>query len=645
MPKSTENKTLQSLLNRSFQQVAVIPILVIELLLILLYFSINFYISYKNESVLTTEVVKDIQHHAAREADSINLKLKEITRLSWLIQRDHQRFYEKLPHCKLAKSKAEFAVHSNGAYFKTSDNGGSSLYYAAGTKITDKEKNLALCSEVLDPLMKDLVDTNPLVTQAYLNTADNMNRLYPFIPDAPSQFGANMNISEYNFYYLADEEHNPSKQSVWTDAYLDPAGQGWMISGLTPIYHKDQFMGVSGLDITVEKIIENVLNIDLPWEGSAFLVDQKGGILAMPHAIEQVLSVKELTHHNYTDEIKTTITKPKELNLFEMAQPELKTQFQTIFNDKQPNHQLTINGEHYLISISTISETGWYLVTLIENNKFLAPIRELKQLSQNIGFAAILIMLGFYFVFFLHITARSKKISRMIAAPIRTLSQHTSTLGSQFTAYKTEHTDIDELDRLSQNFQKMSQELNIRASALIDAKVKEHLIQQEKFMLEKLAITDSLTGLYNRHRVDDIVNNEIERCQRYNTDLSILLLDIDFFKQINDSYGHLTGDHVLTSLTKILKQTVRATDNIGRWGGEEFIIVCPETNSAQAAQMADKIVTTIAASEFETVNKVTVSLGISTYKKGDTDDSLFQRADSVLYQAKKDGRNCWRVST
>jgi len=157
--------------------------------------------------------------------------------------------------------------------------------------------------------------------------------------------------------------------------------------------------------------------------------------------------------------------------------------------------------------------------------------------------------------------------------------------------------------------------------------------------LEELWMTDHLTGLANRQSIDEIWEREILRSLRYGDLFSVLLIDIDHFKRVNDTYGHLCGDDLLYEFALLLKASCRDTDHVGRWGGEEFIVLIPNTNLSSAVLMADKLRATIAAHVFKTVGTLTVSIGVATYRNGMTEDDLFQLADSALYRAKSNGRN------
>lgn len=157
--------------------------------------------------------------------------------------------------------------------------------------------------------------------------------------------------------------------------------------------------------------------------------------------------------------------------------------------------------------------------------------------------------------------------------------------------------------------------------------------------LEELWMTDHLTGLHNRQSIDQLWEREIQRSVRYGDIFSVLLIDIDRFKHVNDNYGHLVGDELLVQLAQLLQQVSRDTDHVGRWGGEEFVVLIPNTNLSSAVLMAEKLRATIESFNFTTVGKVTVSIGVATYRNGLSQDELFAVADAALYRAKACGRN------
>ena len=160
-----------------------------------------------------------------------------------------------------------------------------------------------------------------------------------------------------------------------------------------------------------------------------------------------------------------------------------------------------------------------------------------------------------------------------------------------------------------------------------------------KKKLEYESSHDHLTSLLNRRSYEYAIDYEVIRNQRYGSSLSLVLFDIDHFKVINDKYGHKTGDQVIRSITKLIAESIRKTDLLFRVGGEEFAIIIPETNSISAQKLAESVRKKVEKYVFETVNKVTISLGVAEYYPSLTKDHLYSNADLAMYEAKKGGRN------
>lgn len=157
--------------------------------------------------------------------------------------------------------------------------------------------------------------------------------------------------------------------------------------------------------------------------------------------------------------------------------------------------------------------------------------------------------------------------------------------------------------------------------------------------LEHESARDHLTGLYNRRMFDRTLDAEVARSERYKTPLSLLIMDIDLFKSINDQLGHKAGDRVLIEFSRLMADSIRATDRLFRVGGEEFVILTPGVKDEVALQMAEKLRLKVKSNAFSIDRQVTVSIGISEFVNGDTSDRLYQRADKALYQAKSSGRD------
>jgi polar amino acid transport system substrate-binding protein len=164
-------------------------------------------------------------------------------------------------------------------------------------------------------------------------------------------------------------------------------------------------------------------------------------------------------------------------------------------------------------------------------------------------------------------------------------------------------------------------------------------IEEKNKALKELARTDKLTGLYNRVKLDETLISEVHRANRFNHSFGVVMIDIDYFKKVNDDFGHQVGDTVLQEFSKVLQSNARNTDILGRWGGEEFLIISTETDLAGVLTLANKLQQKIASFPFSYGEQKTASFGVSVYRENENIHEVIKRADNALYRAKKNGRN------
>jgi diguanylate cyclase (GGDEF)-like protein/PAS domain S-box-containing protein len=189
--------------------------------------------------------------------------------------------------------------------------------------------------------------------------------------------------------------------------------------------------------------------------------------------------------------------------------------------------------------------------------------------------------------------------------------------------------DSTERKKAQEEFRKSKEEIE---------KINKELLKTNTLLQER-SIRDSLTNLYNHQHINELLDLEIAAAIKQNTDLCLMMLDIDFFKHVNDNYGHQTGDKVLVTLTDLIKTNVRGIDLVGRYGGEEFIIILPNLSIKEAHQIAEKIRLCIQRYDFKLDHHtVTISIGLTKYKSENA-KSFINRADTLLYRAKRNGRN------
>jgi diguanylate cyclase (GGDEF)-like protein len=243
-----------------------------------------------------------------------------------------------------------------------------------------------------------------------------------------------------------------------------------------------------------------------------------------------------------------------------------------------------------------------------------------------------------------HQARRELKRAKLIAHEIETTSQKLKQLleveqkqvadfkqrVAELLQHAEQQSSWQELCRAADQLLKPTQKMVAQVSSCYD-----ELRQQCAQLLTFTELrTDPLTGICNRRALDESITDKIAMFNRYDSGFTIVIIDIDHFKKVNDEQGHLYGDEILTCVAKLLDQNVRDTDQVTRYGGEEFVIIMPHTPLAGAAIFANRLRERVAA-----LIPVTISCGVATATSGDTQQSLLGRADSALYAAKKAGRN------
>jgi len=285
-----------------------------------------------------------------------------------------------------------------------------------------------------------------------------------------------------------------------------------------------------------------------------------------------------------------------------------------------------IHNDEVMAGYSDMSEFGvnkgldWSIIAISPLEDITAPLKSLEwklfTVALIIAFISLIIVYKF--------TSKATTILKDIAFNADQISQ-----GDFSKKLSKEIHAKGEIGLLIISFDRMTLKINEVISQL----------KEKNLELEELYITDKLTGLFNRHKLDMAIGEEIKRAERFNYSFGVILLDIDNFKSTNDTYGHQIGDSVLKEFALILKENTRETDIVGRWGGEEFLIVCPESNKEDTIKVAEKLLSKIDKFNFKTINKKTASFGISIYKKGSSIEEIISCTDKALYKAKEAGRD------
>jgi len=341
-------------------------------------------------------------------------------------------------------------------------------------------------------------------------------------------------------------------------------------------------------------------------------------------------------------EVLTTLKTQKDIIKAQLIIPNgnVFSQYASSLQTQNENHQLRLFFNKSVIVTETIKMQGETIGTvLIEGD-------------MNSAYKAILnnfmVGMGVFFISIVLAVIISNQMQKVISRPINNLLNTMQLVAThQDFSQRADYIGKCELGSLADGFNNMLDQIQKRDKELatyhenLELKIDErtHELAKKNNELTRISRSDWLTGLNNRLRLDELFEQEILRSIRYKTTFSVILLDVDKFKHINDHYGHNIGDSTLKELADILSTYVRKSDFVGRWGGDEFLIICPETQQSGVSELANLLRQRIAKHEFITIGNNSCSFGTSTYQPGDSIVTMINRADSALLDVKKAGRN------
>lgn len=372
-----------------------------------------------------------------------------------------------------------------------------------------------------------------------------------------------------------------------------------IITYTRPFFDADnQLQGVIGVEISLNYLKDLLPRTELKAKESlGYLIGYKGGkdkkirpLITVGALQERILHKKEPFSFHPID---------KERNIYLLK------------NHESPGKIYADVEKMGLYNYNTpFQAEKWYLIGLMPEDSLLNYVQKIQQLLWISLFVSIL--LG---------GAGGILISYRFTKPITRLAQKVEQ-NDEHRAIELETIGLAEVDQLAQA-------IEVANNDLVE-KIEE---------ITELSETDQLTGIYNRVKFSKELEKEIERKERYQTELSLIMFDVDHFKKVNDTYGHDRGDQALIELTSVVSRLIRETDIFARWGGEEFMILTPNTDLSAANKLAERIREEIAKVEIEEVGHITCSFGVTDFKREDDFDKLTKRVDDALYEAKNKGRD------
>jgi diguanylate cyclase (GGDEF)-like protein len=285
------------------------------------------------------------------------------------------------------------------------------------------------------------------------------------------------------------------------------------------------------------------------------------------------------------------------------------------------NFSYQVADTHTIAHFSRLDDLGWIVITGVPRADILRPI--LVTIFSSLGIIIAVSLIATWLVSFL--------LSRKIINPLIHLQKRVQEIADgRKASISSDFLPNNEIGTIAEAIETLTED------ALFQKTIE---LQTKNSLLDSLSKTDQLTGIANRRRTQQVIEQEIDRFNRYKKPFCILLFDIDHFKTVNDTHGHEVGDQVLVELAGLVQSVVRRTDTFGRWGGEEFILVCPETPLHKAQTIAGKICTIVRDHEFAQGLGVTLSIGVSEFQNGTTLKEILSEVDRKMYLAKQKGRD------
>lgn len=448
--------SLATWISRSYLRTAILPLLLIELTFLAIYWVSSNFI-YDRNAAAVEKISRDyLSDLAQREASSISSSLEGIAASTTLLARETGRALAMPAPAVDPAERARYRRTKAGALVSTGGGDRSASFYSGQRGIGPEQMDKIWRLTRIDPLLRDLKETNPLVAQSYFNSWDTYNRIYPYM-DAAETYPADMDVRTYNFYYEADGEHNPSRRQTWTDAYLDPAGAGWMVSSIAPVYSTERLEGVVGIDVTIGALIEHVLAMNIPWKGYAILVGRDGTMLAIPGPGERDLGVKEMRQHAYDGAVTADTFKPEAYNL--LRRKDLAPLASLFRDDRVVARDVTLNGRRMIAARGAVAGPGWKLLVLAPSEEILSEARYLRARLQSIGQLMALALFLFYCIFLAYLYARTRALSKRLSDPLDAIGETIFEIGAGRHEQSTPESGVTEIDTLAHSLVHMSRGL------------------------------------------------------------------------------------------------------------------------------------------------------------------------------------------
>lgn len=592
---------------------------------------------------LVSSTIDGLEHyiHERGQRESVIFRLAEsnhqIFRASFLAHWQQDFFYNDRFFWQVFEKRPDHTIHlQKKAYDGFFNRSGLiskdiTAYVGANAPIVDHDfrKKLLLAYTLVDHFG---IAWTQQFANLYVSMPENVNIVYwPGVRWADNA-SSKLNVVSEEWVYITTPKNNPERKSVWTGLYYDPTALEWMVSLETPVDITPTNTLNIGHDILLNALFDRVFNDHLSGTYN-FMFREDGRLIAHP------AKIKEMNHSHGM------------LMISQLKDAQLNRYFQTLQASIQKKHTdyFIVEAEEAFLAATRIEGPGWWFVTVYPKSLLSSPSLEAARFILVISILALIVeLLMLYLV-----------MKKKVVEPLETFIDASSAIEAQRYDKITGNVlplpdQLDnEIGKLAKLFKSMSSSLqqfrgdmqHLTHTLEDQVKIRTRELQKAKDKAEKEATIDSLTQIPNRHSFYNRAKALLQQADHAGSTVCFLMLDIDFFKIINDSYGHPQGDKVLIACARTIEKTIRDKDLLGRLGGEEFAVVLPDTSLEEAQVIAERIRARIADLSFHTAQHTqrfhtTISIGISSSAETIyAYELLYKHADLALYQAKQSGRN------
>ncbi|NQZ03441.1 ATP-binding protein [Idiomarina sp.] len=499
------NRSLSRSLWQAFRRYALLPMIMVELALITIYVVTNQWVTQQTKQELVETALSESTQIAKRQATVVDAQLISVEKQLALYR---EAIAAVLDDPRITwQGHEQWTQGASGQFFTREALGedGIAAFYSALTPSPQQNLDRIEQLRMLTPVMRQMVADDSWIQQVYFNTHDSLNVIYPFF-DVGSQYAADVDIPKFNFFYLADEQHNPARNPVWTPVYLDPAGQGWMLSVIAPVYKNDSLVGVAGADVTIDKLVNYLTHTQVPWDGFVLLASQSGEILALPERAQQRLDIN-VPPNDSIKHAKRDETDYQSTNLTEIdGAEELLSLWQSNPDSLQT---IALGGMSYIAAWHPVAETDWQVLVLVEEEKLLARTNNIYQQTELLSLILLAGLVIFYLLYFQFVKSRTQRFSQRLNRNLKKLSNALAKTGRQEFELTVPDLEAPELNRLALQITQVAEQLR---SNLFSLRKNEARL---RFALESSGeslITQSME--YNRVEVTDNFKEISQRSEK-----------------------------------------------------------------------------------------------------------------------------------